>query len=58
MGARRRFVTIGETRARVIGQIGALETLVDVTDLKCSSGDKAVFPLDPLYARGLKREYR
>ncbi len=58
MGARRRFVTIGEKRARVIGQIGALETLVDVTDLKCSSGDKAVFPLDPLYARGLKREYR
>ena len=56
--SRRRYLRIGEQKARVIGQIGALETLVDVTDLKCSSGDKAVFPLDPLYARGLKREYR
>ena len=58
LGQRRRFVTVGEKRARVIGQPGALEVLVDVTDLKCTSGDKAVFPLDPLYARGLKREYR
>ena len=57
-GAKRPFVTIGERRARVIGQVGALETLVDVTDLKCTSGDLAVLPLDPLYARGLRREYR
>ena len=58
LGQRRRFVTVGEKRARVIGQPGALEVLVDVTNLKCASGDKAVFPLDPLYARGLKREFR
>ena len=55
---RRRYVSIGGQRARVIGQIGAMETLVDVTSLKCASGDLAVFPMDPLCARGLKRVYR
>lgn len=51
-------VRIGGQKARVIGRIGALETLVDVTDLKCAAGDKAYFDIDPMYARGLMREYR
>ena len=56
---RRRFsVRIGGHRAWVIGAIGATETLVDVTDLKCSAGDLAVFDVDPLFAKGLVREYR
>lgn len=55
---RKLMVRIGGQRARVIGGIGALETLLDVTDLKCTTGDKAVFEIDPLYARGLTREYR
>ena len=41
-----------------MGRIGAIETLVDVTDLKCTAGDTAVFDLDPLYARGFVRAYR
>ena len=36
----------------VIGQIGALETLVDVTELKCKPGDIAVFDLDPCMPGG------
>ena len=55
---RRRYLRIGEQKARVIGQIGAIETLVDVTNLKCAPGDIAVFQVDPLYARGLQRVYR
>ena len=55
---RKLTVRIGEQKAKVIGQIGAMETLVDVTELKCASGDVASFDLDPLYARGMKREYR
>lgn len=51
-------VRIDGQKARVIGRIGALETLVDVTDLKCVAGDKAYFDIDPMYARGLTREYR
>jgi alanine racemase len=56
---RRRFtVRIGDRRAPVIGDIGAGETLVDITDLKCSAGDIAIFDLDPAFARGLAVEYR
>ncbi|NCB62699.1 MAG: alanine racemase [Clostridia bacterium] len=57
-GSRRRTVRIGDQKVRVIGQIGAFETLVDVTDLKCTAGDTAIVELDPLYAKGMKREYR
>ena len=32
---------IGGQRARVIGRIGATETVVNVTSLKCSAGDAA-----------------
>ncbi len=51
-------VRIGNQRAWVVGSVGATETLVDITDLKCSVGDTAVFDIDPLFAKGLKREYR
>ena len=51
-------VLIAGQRAKVIGRIGATETVVDVTDLKCSAGDVAVFDLDPLFARGFTVEYR
>ena len=53
-----RTVRIGAQRARIIGAIGATETILNVTDLKCSAGDLAVFDLDPLFARGFQIEYR
>ena len=56
--SRRRTVRLGEQRVRVIGSVGAVETLVDVTDLKCAPGDTAVFDLDPLLARGFTTEFR
>ena len=49
---------IGGQRAKVIGHIGATETVVNVTNLKCSAGDVAGFELDPMYARGFVIEYR
>ena len=55
---RRVTVRINGQKARVLGRPGAVETLVDVTDVKCSAGDVAVFPLDPMFARGMNREYR
>lgn len=55
---RHRTVRIGGQLTRVIGCVGAMETVIDVTDLKCAAGDLAVFELDPLYARGFRREYR
>ena len=49
---------IGSSKAKLIGSIGARETLVDVTDLDCHVGDAARFELEPMFARGLKRVYR
>ena len=37
---------------------GATETILNVTDVKCSAGDVATFDLDPLYARGMPIEFR
>lgn len=51
-------VRVAGQRARLIGQIGAEEIVVDVTDIKCSAGDAATFEIDPMFARGFCREYR
>ena len=56
--SKRRTVRLGDQRARLLGPIGATETLLDVTNLKCSAGDLAVFEMDPLYARGFTVELR
>lgn len=51
-------VRVNGQKARVIGGIGAIETIVDVTELKCAAGDTAVFDIDPIFAKGFVREYR
>ena len=51
-------VRVNGQKARVLGRPGAVETVVDVTDIKCAAGDVAAFSLDPMFARGLEREYR
>ena len=55
---KKRTVRIGDQRARLLGPIGATETLLDVTNLRCSAGDPAVFEIDPLFAKGFQREYK
>lgn len=55
---RKRTVRIGDQRARVLGSVGASETVLDVTNLRCSVGDIAVFEMDPMFARGFLIEYR
>ena len=56
--ARKRTVRIGDQRARVVGPIGATETLLNVSNVKCSAGDLATFDIDPLFAKGFVREFR
>ena len=56
--ATRRTVRIDGQKVKVIGRIGAMETVLDVTDVRCSAGDIAQFELDPLFAKGIIREYR
>ena len=55
---KKRTVTIGGQKVRVLGRIGATETILNVTNLKCSAGDTASFDIDPLFARGFVREFR
>lgn len=45
-------------KGRIIGRVGAMETLVDVTGLKCAAGDTVQLELDPLYARGMPVVFR
>ncbi len=51
-------VRVGERKAKLIGRVGAMETLVDVTNLRCNPGDLVQLELDPLYAKGMPRVYR
>lgn len=55
---RNRYVYIGDQKVKIIGRIGALETVLDVTDVRCSEGDIASFDLDPQFARGIKRVWK
>lgn len=45
-------VTIGGKPAAVLGHIGMLHTVVDLTNVSCSEGDTAQVPLSPLYRSG------
>ena len=55
---RRRCVTWNGAKARLLGHIGATETAIDVTDLKCSAGDTVCFDIDPIYAKGFQKVFR
>jgi len=55
---RNRFVTINGQKAKVIGRVGALETAIDVTDLRCGEGDLAIFQMDAIFAHGIPRIYQ
>ena len=55
---RKMSVRLGSQKVKVLGRVGAIETLLDVTDLKCAPGDIITFEVDPLLAKGMKKEYR
>ena len=55
---RRRTVRLNGQKVRVLGTIGGVETLLDVTQVKCNEGDRVSFDINPMFARGFKREYR
>ena len=55
---RKRFVYVNGHKARVLGPIGATETVLNVTRVKCSAGDLATFDVDPMFARGFEVEFR
>ena len=57
-GKEQPVVRLDNQRVRIVGRVGAMETLIDVTGLKCSPGDMVQLELDPLYAKGMSKVYR
>ena len=58
-GGRRRklFVKLGNHKARVVGNIGFMHTIIDVTNIECSVGDVVTMDVDPACVKGLPTEY-
>ncbi len=52
------IVTVGGHKCKVLGHVGMVNTVVDVTDVECSLGDKVEAQINPLVMKGLKILYR
>ena len=54
---RKMFVKVNGQRAKVLGNVGMLHTIVDVTNIECTVGDIAIMDVDPVNVKGLVRHY-
>lgn len=52
------YVTVCGKRARVLGHIGMVQTICDVTDIPCRVGDPIRLELGPLKVKNLPVEFR
>lgn len=55
---RRLHVTVNGETCRVLGHVGMVNTIVDVTDIECAIGDRVVLQVNPLQVKGMKILYR
>jgi alanine racemase len=55
---RKAYIRINGQKARVIGSVGLLHLMVDVTDVDCTVGDVAILDVDPVNVKGLPIVYR
>ncbi|MCL2125696.1 MAG: alanine racemase [Oscillospiraceae bacterium] len=55
---RKAYVRINDQKARVLGSVGLLHTMVDVTAIDCTVGDVALLDVDPVNVKGLPIVYR
>jgi alanine racemase len=46
-------VRLGTQRARVLGNVGMMHTLIDVTNIECSVGEPVILDVDPVNVKGL-----
>lgn len=47
------YVRLGGQRARVLGNVGMMHTLVDVTSIECAVGDPVILDANPINVKGL-----
>lgn len=52
------YVTVNGKRCRVLGHIGMLHTVVDVTNVPCAAGDRAVLNINPLLRKDIDVVWR
>jgi len=52
------FVRVNGGKARVLGSVGLLHTMVDVTKIDCTVGDVALLDVDPVNVKGLSVRYK
>ena len=55
---RKTYIRINGQKARVLGSVGLLHTMVDVTNIDCTVGDIALLDVDPVNVKGLPIVYR
>ena len=51
-------VSINGKKCTVLGHVGMLHTVCDVTKAPCKPGDKAILEISPLQVRGMDIQYR
>jgi alanine racemase len=54
----RLYARVNRQRARVLGNVGLLHTMIDVTNIDCTVGDICVLDVDPVNVKGLQTVYR
>lgn len=52
------YVTVNGKKARVLGHVGMVNTVIDVTNIECAPGDMARLEINPLLVKGIEVEYR
>ena len=52
------YVTVNGKPARVLGHIGMVQTIVDVTDIPCAPGDPVRLEINPLRVKGMEVVFR
>ena len=55
---RKNYVRINGQRAQILGNVGLMHTMVNVTNIDCTVGDIAIMDVDPVNVKGLPVEYR
>ncbi len=51
-------VKLGGAKLKIVGEVGMMHTILDVTDIQCRVGDLVTMDVDPVNVKGLTRIYR
>lgn len=54
---RRKFIRINGHKARIVGHVGMMHTIADVTDISCNVGDRAIMDVNPVDVKKLPVVY-